>query len=99
MIKFPNSVDAPSIQDIMILTIMNDIRALEEAGYKIIRIEANYALKSLLYPQETFEDYLPRNAQYELGTLYTDNSYAEMEYPKYRLVVEEVTEERYINFG
>lgn len=99
MIRFPNSVDAPSIQDVVIEAIMNDIQYLENQGRKVIRVEGNYALKAFLFPDETFEDYIPRNASYELGTLYTDDVYTEIEYPKYRIVVEEVTEVRWINFG
>jgi hypothetical protein len=100
MIKFPDSIDAPSVKDIVIEAIMNDIQYLENQGRKIIRVEGNYALKAFLFPDETFEDYIPRNASYELGTLYTDEIISSgLEYPKYRIVVEEVTEIRWINFG
>lgn len=100
MITFTNSTEAPSIQAICVMTIMNDVEVLEAAGYKIIRVEANYNLKGLLFPNQTFEDYIPGFASYELGTLPPpDNSHELAEMPRYRIVVEEVTEERYIRFG
>lgn len=100
MITFNSNVPQLSVRDVAVTTIMRDVRVLENAGYKIIRIEGNFNLKNLLFPNATFEDFIPGFADYELGTLVpAENAWEPSEMPKYRIVVEEVTEDRFINFG
>src|SRR5215216_5498101 len=99
MITFSDKNSATTVQDLAIEHIMHDIRFLEERGFKIIRIEVNYNLKHVLFPDQTFEDYLPKNAIYQLGTLVPEeNVWEPTENPAYRIVVEEVTERREIQF-